>query len=354
MRTSAPWLSAVLPYHALGLPLLLQHTPVSRFHSKNASVSTSETTTRARSEGERYHRTVTLPEGRTLAWAEAGDPYGFPLFLFHGFPGSRLEARGVEDIGRRYKVRFIAPDRPGYGRSTFQPGRRITDWPSDVRYLARHLEVKRYSVLGGSGGGPYALACAAAIPSDELASVGLMCSAAPWEAGTRGVPWSARFGHYAATYFPDLSTGVIDLCLRVAKRMADTKSGRRMLDDIAVKAAATAGKEIPESEKTPEAVAARRERLMAVFLEPFAQGSRGFIHEAFLLTHPYGFRLEDVRYDRTIHVWHGTADKNSPIRMVRWMAERLPDCALHELEGETHFTIMGHLEDIVSTLVEKR
>ncbi len=84
-------------------------------------------------------------------------PTGFPLFAFHGFPGSRMEARGLEDIGRRHNLRFICPDRPGYGLSTFQPNRRLLNWPADVRYLARqHLDLKRYAVLGGSGGGPHA------------------------------------------------------------------------------------------------------------------------------------------------------------------------------------------------------
>ncbi|KAL1861539.1 hypothetical protein Daus18300_008802 [Diaporthe australafricana] len=355
MRASAAWPSAVLRYPALGLPVLLQHVPLSRACIKKTPDGTVESTARPQSpETARYHRTVTLPDGRTLAWAEAGEPTGFPLFLFHGFPGSRLEARGVDDLGRRHNVRFIAPDRPGYGRSTLQPGRRITDWPSDVRHLARHLDVGRYGVLGGSGGGPYALACADAIPSGELASVGLLCSAAPWEAGTRGLPWSARLGSYAAAYFPSVSVSIIDFCLDVARRLAASKSGQKMLDDIAVKAAATAGKVIPESEKTTEAVAARRERLLAIFLEPFAQGSRGFVHEAYLLSQPYGFRPEDVSYDGKIHVWHGTADKNSPIRMVRWMSERLPNCELHEFEGETHFTIMKHLEDIIPKLAEDR
>ena len=68
----------------------------------------------------RYNQTFTLPDGRTLAWVEAGNHSGYPLFFFHGFPVSRLEARGVEDIGSRQNVRFICPDRPGYGLSTFQ------------------------------------------------------------------------------------------------------------------------------------------------------------------------------------------------------------------------------------------
>lgn len=169
-----------LRYPALGLPMLLRHVSVSRPYTKNAAEGIVGNTASSQSAADRHHKTLTLSDGRTLAWAEAGAPSGFPLFLFHGFPGSRLEARGVEDLGHRHNVRFIAPNRPGYGRSTFQLGRRITDWPSDVQYLARHLDVKRYGVLGGSGGGPYALACADAIPSDELASVGLLCSAAPW------------------------------------------------------------------------------------------------------------------------------------------------------------------------------
>lgn len=353
MWAARPWLLTGLRYQALGLPVLLQHVPVSHY-TNNAPGSLAEVTARSHHpDADRHNRAITLPDGRTLAWAEAGAPAGFPLFFFHGFPGSRLEARGVEDIGRRYNVRFICPERPGYGRSTFQPGRRITDWPADVQHIARHLEVKRYGVIGGSGGGPYALACADTIPADELASVGLLCSAAPWEAGRQGLPWSARLGSYAATYIPSIATSIIDFCLKVAQRLAASKSGEKFLDDLALKAAKTAGKVVPESEMTVEATAARRERLKAVFLEPFSQGSQGFVHEAYLLCHSYGFSLEKIRYQGRIHIWHGTADNNSPIRMIRWMSERLPDCELHEYEGESHFTIIKHLEDIIPQMIPK-
>lgn len=127
---------------------------------------------------------------------------------------------------------------------------------------------------------------------------------------------------------------------------------KKMLDGIAAKAAATAGKGIPESENGPEAVAARRERLVRILLEPYAQGSRGFVQEAYILTHPYGFHLKDVQ--NKVQIWHGTKDANSPIRMVQYMKERLPDCELNELEGETHFTIQKHLEDVVVKLVKKQ
>ncbi|RYP08066.1 hypothetical protein DL765_008922 [Monosporascus sp. GIB2] len=263
--------------------LLLLHTVVVRRYSNAASVVGSP------DPSECYHRTVKLPGGRTLAWAEAGSPTGFTCFL------------------------------PGYGLSTFQPNRRLLDWPADVRYLARHFDLKRYSVLGGSVGGPRTpvLACAYAIPPDELFSVGLLRSAAPWEAGNRDVLWSARLGSWASTYCPSLSTRLLDLVLGMPKRFTASETGKKLIDGIAAKAAATADKDIRESEKQPEAVAARRERLLRISLEPFAQDSRGFVQEAYILTHLYGFRLEDVQFERKVKIWHGTKEANSQIRMTR-------------------------------------
>jgi pimeloyl-ACP methyl ester carboxylesterase len=196
------------------------------------------------------------------------------------------------------------------------------------------------------------VACAYAIPPEELSSIGLVCSAGTWEGGTRDVPWSARFGSWAATYCPSLSTRLIDFGLGLSERLMGTNTGKKLLDNIAMKAAATAGKHIPESEKIPEAVAARRARLIRIFLEPYAQGSRGFVDEAYILTHPYGFRLEDVQ--RRVLIWHGTKDTNSPISMISYMRDRLPQGELYELEGETHFTIMKYLEDMIVKLVNER
>lgn len=119
-----------------------------------------------------------------------------------------------------------------------------------------------------------------------------------------------------------------------------------MLDDIAFKATAPVGKVMPES-KTPRAVTAERERLLAVFFKPFAQRSRGFVHEAYLLSQPSDFRPKENSFDRKIRVWLRTAYKNSLIWMVRWMSERLPDCEWHEFEGETHFTLLKHLKGTI-------
>src|SRR6202035_5235171 len=104
---------------------------------------------------------MTLLDDRDLGWLEIGDPEGWPVLGFHGTPGSRLQLAIDDKPVREGGIRFVLPDRPGYGLSTFQPGRRLVDWPGDVAQLADHLGIERFSVMGVSGGGPHSAVCAA-------------------------------------------------------------------------------------------------------------------------------------------------------------------------------------------------
>src|SRR4051794_5300934 len=127
---------------------------------------------------------IRLADGRTLAYAEYGDPDGRPVLGCHGSPSSRLE-RHVEDPEdyARWGVRFVVPDRPGFGRSDPLPGRRVVDWPADVAELLHALRADRFSVLSLSGGAAYALACAAAF-GERVRAVGVLGGAPPPD-----VPW---------------------------------------------------------------------------------------------------------------------------------------------------------------------
>src|SRR2546421_4137372 len=127
--------------------------------------------------------TVRTVDGRTLAYAEAGDPAGAPVLYFHGLPGSRsdfnlpLFQEALAESG----VRVIGVDRPGFGASDFQPGRRYEDWAADVAAVADELAVDRFGVLGYSSGGPYVVACANAL-RDRLTFAGIVSGVAPAEA----------------------------------------------------------------------------------------------------------------------------------------------------------------------------
>src|SRR3954465_2442307 len=120
---------------------------------------------------------LTVAPGRQIAVDESGAPDGHPVFFFHGWPASRLQGAGFSVEARELGVRLLAPDRPGIGLSSAQPGRRLLDWPPVVRELARQMGITRFSVLAISGGGPYALATAFALP--EIVDTAVIVSGAP-------------------------------------------------------------------------------------------------------------------------------------------------------------------------------
>ena len=102
-----------------------------------------------------------LSDGRTIAYADIGEPSWPCVMFFHGAPSSRLRLAYLEPDFLASGIRLVAPDRPGYGRSSPQPGRSMADWPRDVATLADALDIDRFVPAGHSSGGPYALACAA-------------------------------------------------------------------------------------------------------------------------------------------------------------------------------------------------
>ena len=129
---------------------------------------------------------IRLKDGRTLCYAEFGDPEGYPVIYFHGFPGSRLDPWPHHPIFSRQAIRIICPDRPGSGNSTPRPERQLIDYPPDILELANHLELGKFGLLGVSGGGPYAIVCAREIPPEKLGVVGLLAPATPWRIDGQG------------------------------------------------------------------------------------------------------------------------------------------------------------------------
>jgi pimeloyl-ACP methyl ester carboxylesterase len=118
----------------------------------------------------RADATITLADGRTLAYCEWGNPTGSPVLLVHGAPGSRLLCPD-DDATAKAEVRLLTVDRPGYGGSDAHPHPSLLSW-------ADRLGLERFAVVGFSAGGGYALACAARMP-ERISAVGLACCEGP-------------------------------------------------------------------------------------------------------------------------------------------------------------------------------
>lgn len=287
---------------------------------------------------QRTERRIRLADGRRLGYAEYGDPEGKPVFYCHGFPASRLEAALLDAAARRTGVRVIAADRPGYGLSDFQPHRRIGDWPGDVVELADALGINRFSIIGVSGGGPYALACARKIPQ-RLAAAGVVCGLGPvtepW--ATRDMQWNRRLILRVARLAP----WTLRLLYRVAlgpvlhrrpAMLLSVMSHTPVLQDRMVL-------ERPDVRRT----------LLASVLESVREGPAGILHELFLYTHDWDFRPEEITM--VVDLWHGEADPVVPVSHAHALVERLPRIHPAILSGEGHFSLpINHMERILSVL----
>jgi pimeloyl-ACP methyl ester carboxylesterase len=141
---------------------------------------------------------MTLKDGRLLGYYEFGDPQGKPVMYIHSYPDSGVALSGFEgSAAKRLGIRLIGPDRPGIGKSTLQPGRTVSDYPSELLQLIENLGLKDYRLLGRSGGTGYTLASAQQLPMRSLKAVGNCAAVGPWQAGLDGQSEIIKTAFYA-------------------------------------------------------------------------------------------------------------------------------------------------------------
>jgi pimeloyl-ACP methyl ester carboxylesterase len=283
-----------------------------------------------------HAQTLTLRDGRALCWADWGDPDGAPVLYFHGTPGSRTQGARFDEAARAAGVRLIAPDRPGYGRSTFQPNRRIPGWSSDIEQLTDHLGIDRFAVFGASGGGPYALACAQAMPGHVIA-VAVAASPCPPETDLLAqLPRKLR----SLVTIVARTTVPLRVVLSVIAFQA-MRNPFRVLD--------WGLRSLPATDRA--IVTASRTRAVAAvdMRESLRDGGRATAADGQLLCRPWGFDQRDI--DAPVHVWHGTADPFVPVEMGRYLANTIPGCQAAFFDGEGHFFMVPRAEQILASLL---
>ncbi|HUW88973.1 MAG TPA: alpha/beta hydrolase [Candidatus Nanopelagicaceae bacterium] len=280
--------------------------------------------------------TIKLKDGRKLGYIDLGNKDGKPLFHFHGFPGSRLEATLLADRAIIKKIRVISIDRPGMGLSDFKKNRTLLDWPDDVVELADALGIDKFAIEGISGGGPYALACAYKIP-ERLKSCGIISGLA-----SKDLEIEKKFKLFS----------IIGIFPWLLKLMMWFQS--RSMNDLekAEKKMKKSSKKFPEADR----IIFDDPQILSLFIkesaEAFRQGSKGASYEGKIYARSWGFNLEDISPKLKVYIWHGDADVNVPVAMGRGMCKLIPNCEGKFYPGEGHYsTIFKYFEDIISTLI---
>ena len=283
-------------------------------------------------------RVITLADGRRLGYDDFGDPDGRAVLFFHGFGSSRVVRHPDDSIAAEVGVRMIAVDRPGIGYSTGRPGRRLLDWPADVEQLADALGFDRFGILGWSGGGPYALACAWSLPA-RVSVVGLVSAAAPLS-GVRAASYTHRT-HRVASRAADYAPWMIRLAMWRWAR-AQRSDPERHLEE-AIESMIEADRAVLEDPKLRAVMIANAQEL-------YRQGGRGLYDEALVMARPWGFRMEGISVP--VRIWHGEADPTVPVGMGRHMARAIPGSIATFYPGEAHHLVYDRWREILAGLVE--
>jgi pimeloyl-ACP methyl ester carboxylesterase len=241
-----------------------------------------------------------------------------PVVWHHGTPNVGAPPEPLFAAADRLGLRWVSFDRPGYGSSTIAQGRTISFVANDVAKVADALGIDEFAVAGYSGGGSYALGCAAVLGT-RVRGVLSLAGIAPY--GADGLDWFAGM----------VPSGVAALGTAAAGRE--------------VRAALGASGFAYDTQFTAAD--------LAFFEGPW--GWLGKVGGPALDAGPYGQIDDDVSYTlpwgcdpgairAPVLLLHGTEDRIIPASHGSWLASRCRSAVLRLCEGDSHFTIVSHAE----------
>lgn len=285
-------------------------------------------------------RAIPGEDGGIIRVEESGAPDGKPLLVHPGSPGSRRLFRpDAELAAREFGLRLLSYDRPGYGGRPHRKGRRVADAVADVRCIARALGIERMGAWGLSGGGSYALACAALLP-ELVTGAAVFASFAPY--GSPGLDFcegmSPEYAHEVGLFFTDRTSARQHWRQDAAQLMgtASTPEGWMARWDDA------AGTDDAHSWE----VACH---LAAVVRDSLSDGDDGWWDDWAAILTPWGCDLTATRVP--VRLWHGARDHAVPVVHGRWLAAHVPGIVAHISESEDHTNVeYNHKEEAYAWL----
>jgi pimeloyl-ACP methyl ester carboxylesterase len=268
------------------------------------------------------------PDERTLTFAEWGDPHGYPVFALHGTPNSRFARHYEESKYVEAGARVITYDRPGYGGSDRHRGRRVVDCVGDVAAIADELGIDRFAVMGGSGGGPHALAVAARMPERAGRAT---CSVGPAPFDAEGLDWLEGMDPLNVKELEWARQGEEVLVPELEREAAEA------LERIAVDPSKILGDEwgLSEADRAELARPERGEIIRQDTREAMRQGVWGWVDDDLALVSPWGFDVAEIRIPTRIV--YGATDVLVPAQHGEWLARNVPNAEV-VVEEE-----LGHL-----------
>jgi len=289
-------------------------------------------------------RLLAMPDGRTLEvhltnWA--GTAADAPVVVdHHGTPGCGRPSSITAAAAARHGVRLVGPTRPGYAGSTPQPGRDVAAVAADVAAVLDQLGVGRAAVMGGSGGGPHALATAAGLPG-RIAAAATLASVGPY--GAAGLDFLAGMGQDNLDEFGAALAGEPQL-------RAYLEAQRPGLVGVDAEQIAPALHTLLPPVDRAAVTGVLAADVAESFTSALAPGIEGWLDDDLAFARPWGFALADLAVP--VSIWQGGADLMVPAAHGAWLADRIPGATAHLLPLEGHVSIVvGRIDEILAALV---
>lgn len=281
--------------------------------------------------------TIQLKNGRRISYHVNESDDGLPLFVFHGWGGSRLTSHPDRSIAEALRIRLVTIDRPGIGLSDPSPGRAILDWPDDISALADHLGIDRFAVLGHSAGAPYALACTRRLP-DRILSATIVSGIGPCSSGAQRLfALDSRTVAFPFRRAPAL----VRLLFRIGRLVLVSPTVVYMYRTFNRPFATDRG-----VMGDPE----MKDMRIRSLREAFRQGIDGIYVDAILVLQDWGFSLVEIK--SPVRIWHGESDAIVDVAFGRQLYRELP-CSVSTFDPKSgHHMIYVHWREILENVKE--
>lgn len=270
---------------------------------------------------------VPLADGGVLHAYDTGGP-GHPVIWHHGTPNVGSPPAPLLADAVRLGLRFVGYDRPGYGGSTPSPDRPVASAATYAAAVADVLGLDRFAVMGHSGGGPHALACAALLPA-RVSGVVVAAGLAPYDVA--GLDYTA------------------DMCASGVAALTSAAAGRE-------------AKEAHEAEHGDDYDPEFTDTDLAAFDGPWgwfgsvvqaalASGPAPAIDDDLAYVRPWGFDVGAIR--APVLLLHGGRDRIAPPAHGAWLAGRIPGSELRTYPADGHISVITHAVPALGWLASK-
>ncbi|MGW6736337.1 alpha/beta fold hydrolase [Streptomyces sp. NPDC055013] len=272
------------------------------------------------------------------------------MFLLHGTPGSRVGPRPRTSVLYKLGIRLISYDRPGYGESHRLKGRTVRHSAADVQAIADHLNLGPFSVLGRSGGGPHALACAALL-QDRVASAAALVSIAPPDAD--GLDWYDGMAQSNIDAYRTASEALSDGSAACLDRLrANLASNADAIRDNPESLLTWLTPEMPAADRLVVGHGGIRHLLLANYQASAVHSSFGWLDDVLSFRQDWGFEPGKIVEVPTM-LWHGEHDTFSPVGHFRWLAARIPSATPVLKREAAHFAALPAVPEILAWLRDR-